>query len=248
VYEQADTFKPVVDRYGLKVQTVSGLNRTPLPGADRQAPLSNARVLSALFSPDSIRDKRNTEAIEIAPGVLVSARITAHQPAQRKAFESVQADAKAQLVASEAARLAREAGDSALAALRSGTAASGADGFASAQVIQRSSSDGIAPEVVQAAYRIAADKLPAYGGTETGSEGYILIELLRVVPASAADLAKVLPNLTAQAARVAAQQDGLAAIESLSAGSIASNPRRVRPSKARRARPGRSRRVQPGTR
>jgi peptidyl-prolyl cis-trans isomerase D len=151
---------------------------------------------------------------------LVSARITAHQPAQRKAFESVQADAKAQLVASEAARLARQAGESSLAALRAGTAAaaaSGSDGFASAQVIQRSSSEGIAPEVVQAAYRIAADKLPAYGGTETGSDGYILIELLRVVPASAADLAKVLPNLSAQAARVAAQQDGLAAIESLKA-------------------------------
>jgi peptidyl-prolyl cis-trans isomerase D len=220
VYEQADTFKPVVDRYGLKVQTVSGLSRNPLPGADRQAPMSNARVLSALFSPDSIRDKRNTEAIEIAPGVLVSARINAHQAPQRKPFESVQAEVRAQVIASEAARLAREAGEASLAALRSGnapTAASGTEGFAPAQLIQRSGSEGIAPELVQAAYRIAADKLPAYGGTETGSQGYILIELVRVVPASAADLAKVLPNLSAQAARVTAQQDALAAVESLKA-------------------------------
>ncbi|MFZ9407136.1 MAG: SurA N-terminal domain-containing protein [Burkholderiaceae bacterium] len=215
VYEQADTFKPVVDRYGLKVQTAQGLMRTPPAGQDRQAPLANPRVLAAVFSSDSVRDKRNIEAIEIAPGTLVSARITMYQAAQRKPLDAVRAEVKAQWLASEAARMAREAGESRLAALRAGASAEPSDSFSNAQLIQRANPRGLAPAAVQAAYRIGSDKLPAYGGADAGAEGYVLIELTRVVPASAAELEKVLPNLAAQVARVAAQQDALATIDAL---------------------------------
>src|SRR3989344_4472669 len=60
VYEQADSLKPVADKLKLKVQTASSLTRTPAPGA--VGPLANPKFLEALFSSDSVQNKRNTEA------------------------------------------------------------------------------------------------------------------------------------------------------------------------------------------
>jgi hypothetical protein len=36
---------------------------------------------AAVFADDAVKNKRNTEAVEVAPGVLVSARVTEHKPA-----------------------------------------------------------------------------------------------------------------------------------------------------------------------
>lgn len=219
VYEQSDTFKPVVERYGVKVETAREVTRTPDSTRERNSPMANARVLAALFAPDSVREKRNIEAIEIAPGVLVSARITAHQAAQRKPLESVASQVRSQVLAAESLRLAREAGQASLAAIK-GQSTQGAkspDGFGPRLTIQRSNPAGLPAEVAQAAYKLAADALPTYGIAEVGREGTALIELVRVVPASSAEIDKATAGLSAQAARVIAQQDALAAIESVKA-------------------------------
>jgi peptidyl-prolyl cis-trans isomerase D len=219
VYEQSDTFQPVVERYGLKIESMDGVGRAPLPSLDRASPMAQPRVLAALFSPDSVKDKRNTEAIEIAPGKLVSARITAHQPAQRRPFEAVQTEVKAQYMASEAQRLALEAGQARLAALRAAPASSATDtpreGFSTLTRVRRSDPSGLPGKAIQAAYRISADALPAYGGADLDAEGYAVIELVRIVPATPAELEQALAGLRAQAARILAQQDALATIESV---------------------------------
>ena len=219
VYEQSDTFKPVVERYGVKIETARDVTRTPESSRDRAAPMANPRVLAALFAPDSVREKRNIEAIEIAPGVLVSARLTSHQAAQRKPLDVVSAQVRSQVLASESLRLAREAGQAGLAALKGAgaQATKAADGFGPRLTLQRNNPAGLSVEVLQAAYRMPADALPSYSGAEAGPEGYVLIELIRVMPAAAADVDKAIPGLSAQAARVTAQQDALSAIESVKA-------------------------------
>jgi peptidyl-prolyl cis-trans isomerase D len=43
--------------------------------------LANPKLLAAVFSSDATEKKRNTEAIDIGGGTLVSARVTQYTPA-----------------------------------------------------------------------------------------------------------------------------------------------------------------------
>ena len=61
MYEQSDSLKPVADKLKLEVRSAQGVTRTPQPGAT--GALANPKFLSALFSPDAIEHKRNTEAV-----------------------------------------------------------------------------------------------------------------------------------------------------------------------------------------
>jgi peptidyl-prolyl cis-trans isomerase D len=149
----------------------------------------------------------------------VSARIIDYQPAQRRPFEAVQAEVKAQYLASEARRLAQEAGQARLAALRATSAASASgsaqEGFSSVTRVRRSDPAGLPAKVLQATYRVAGDPLPGYTGADLDAEGYAVIELVRVLPASPAELDQALAGLTPQASRILAQQDALSTIESV---------------------------------
>ena len=83
VYEQADSLQPAADALKLKVQRVDALTRRGLP------PHLNARVVEALFADDSLKNRRNTQAIEVATNTLVSARIVEHKPAAVKPLDEV---------------------------------------------------------------------------------------------------------------------------------------------------------------
>ncbi|MEK9804410.1 MAG: SurA N-terminal domain-containing protein, partial [Curvibacter sp.] len=80
VYEQSDSLKPVAEKLGLTIQTASILGREPAPGT--QGVLASVKFLEAVFSPDAVSNKRNTEAVEIAPSQLAAARIVQHTPAR----------------------------------------------------------------------------------------------------------------------------------------------------------------------
>ena len=84
VYEQSDSLGPASKKFGLPIQTVRRVQRGG--SAERLSPelmkvVSHPKMQAALFSADALQNKRNTEAVEIAPGVLASARVTAHRPA-----------------------------------------------------------------------------------------------------------------------------------------------------------------------
>jgi peptidyl-prolyl cis-trans isomerase D len=93
------------------------LPRDPSPQALASlGELGNEKVLTALFSADSLKNKRNTEAIEVAPNVLLSARVAEYQAASSRPFAEVRGDIEAALKAQEAAVLARQAGEAKLSA------------------------------------------------------------------------------------------------------------------------------------
>jgi peptidyl-prolyl cis-trans isomerase D len=71
VYEQPDSLQPAVEALGLEAQTTGWITRAG--GADNPL-LNNEKFLKALFSDDALKHARNTEAVEIAPNMLVSAR------------------------------------------------------------------------------------------------------------------------------------------------------------------------------
>ena len=60
--------------------------------------MGNPKFVQALFSPDSLQAKRNTEAIEVAPNTLMAGRILEYKPAALRPFDDVKDEIRKQLV------------------------------------------------------------------------------------------------------------------------------------------------------
>ncbi|HRD90147.1 MAG: SurA N-terminal domain-containing protein [Candidatus Accumulibacter sp.] len=189
VYEQPDSLQPAVERFKLKLQQSAWIPRNPPPEAmARLGPLGNAKALSAIFSEDSIKNKRNTEAIEVAPNTLLAARVIEHRPASVRPFEVVKSEIEATLKAQGEAALARSAGEARLAELRQG----GADTVAWAPVRKLSRQDPrqLSPAAARAIFSADVHKLPAYVGAATGDAGYVLYKIVKVVQPEGLDEAR----------------------------------------------------------
>ncbi len=76
--------------------------------------------MQAVFSPDSLQAKRNTDAIEVAPNTMMAARVIDYKPAAPRAFDEVKADIRRQLEHTAASELAQKAGKEKLALLQQG--------------------------------------------------------------------------------------------------------------------------------
>ena len=117
VYEQSDNLKGVAERLKLEVKTGTNVQRKPAPGL--AGPLSNAKFLNALFAPDTIEKKRNTEAVEIGTNQLVSGRITQYTPARTLPFEEVKDRVRERVLAVQGADTGKKEGAEKLLAMAS---------------------------------------------------------------------------------------------------------------------------------
>lgn len=202
VYEQSDSLKPVADKLGLKIDTAAGLTRTANP-AGAPAPYNNAKFLAALFTDDSIKNKRNTEAVEVAPSTLVSGRIVEFKPATKKPLADVEGEIRQRVTMEEALKAAKVAGDKKLAELK----ASGADtGFAPVKTLSRAKAEGINPLAARAVLKADVSKLPAYVGVELPGMGYGIYRIGKVHLPAAPDEGRRKSDQE-QIANIVAQQD-----------------------------------------
>ncbi len=177
VYEQADTLQPAAERLSLTVQKAEGLNRGGSQNLPPDHPLNDRKLLASLFSADSIASRRNTEAVDIGGGRLVSARLVDYQPVQRKPFETVRDDVRQRYVLEEARKLAVQAGQARLKELQGGAAA---DGFGSARTVTRAPSAEFPQTAVEAVFRATSTKLPSLAGADLGAQGYSIYQVTKV--------------------------------------------------------------------
>jgi len=105
-YDQSDSLKPAADKLRLSIQSQKGLTRGGVAGLAKDHPLSNPKVMQSLFSDEAIKNKRNTEAVQTAPGVFVSARVITFHPAQIMSYKDVAAEVKRQVSQRSAEKLA----------------------------------------------------------------------------------------------------------------------------------------------
>jgi peptidyl-prolyl cis-trans isomerase D len=168
VYEQSESLKPVADKLGLKIQTVDGLTRKPNPQLG-EAPFNNEKFLAALFGTDSVKNKRNTEAVEVAPSVLVSGRVVEFKPATKRPLAEVDALIRQRVTIEEATRLARAAGEQKLNAAK---ASGDATGFGEPKIVSRTKEPSINTTAAIAVLKADVTKLPAYVGVEIPGQGY----------------------------------------------------------------------------
>ncbi len=182
VYEQADSLKPVADKLKLELKTAAKLQRTPLPGATGE--LANAKFLAAIFAPDSLEKKHNTEAVEIAPNTLAAAHVNRYAPARVQPLAEVMPVVKARLVAAKAAELAKKEGMDKLAAWK---AKPDSATLEPAVVVSRDQPDKLPLEVVNAALHANAASLPTFTGVDLGTQGYVVVRLNKLVPRAPVD-------------------------------------------------------------
>jgi peptidyl-prolyl cis-trans isomerase D len=181
VYEQSDSLKPAAERFKLPVQKTDWM---PKSGSRTAAALSNPRLMGSLFSPDSLQAKRNTDAIEVAPSTLVSARVAEHRPAAQLKFEEVREAIEKRLRVQEAAKLARQDGEAKLAELKAGK--DPGVKWSAPRAVSRSKAEGVPPDALRQVLSADSTKLPAYAGMQ-GQQGYMLYRVGKVIDAPAAD-------------------------------------------------------------
>jgi peptidyl-prolyl cis-trans isomerase D len=176
VYEQPDSLKPAVDKFRLELRTAQDVHRTPAPGTS--GALANAKFLDALFGTEAVRNKRNTEAVEIAPSTMVSGRIVKYEAAHQLPLADVKPRVRERLVTLQAAALARTQGEARLAALR---AAPDTAMTEPAVTVSRAQPREFAGPTLDAILKAPATKLPVFVGIDLGDQGYAVAKISKVL-------------------------------------------------------------------
>jgi len=176
VYEQSDSLKPVSDELKLPLQTQTDV--LAQPGKKDQGVLSNARILSSLFEAANRAKGRNTEATEVGPNKLVSARIVKYSPAARLPFEQVQADLKAKWVQLESLKLAQADAKKKTADWKTDNG----EKLPLAMPMSRRTMFNQPPQVLDAVMRVPEKALPSIFTVDLGAEGVAVVKVNKVLP------------------------------------------------------------------
>ena len=180
VYEQADSLKPTADRLKLDIKTATGITRQPAPGAS--GALANAKFLNAIFAADTIEKKRNTEAVEVASNQLISGRVTQYTAARTRPLSEVKDIVRQRWLAQRGAEEARKDGIAKLAAWKAAPATAV---LPETLAVSRDQPKKQPLQVVDAALRADAAALPALVGVDLGTQGYVIVKVLKVLPRDA---------------------------------------------------------------
>lgn len=171
VYEQSDSLKAVAERFKLTVARAT-VGRSPQPGA--QGALASAKLLTAIYADDSLRNKRNTDAVELGAGQLAAARVIEHRPSVLKPLPSVRDAVIERTRLDMALAKAREAGKAALAAAQARPAE--LDGQPQVSV-SRPQPQGLPRDLLNAILRAPAASMPAVIGVDLAADGYVVARI-----------------------------------------------------------------------
>ena len=130
-----------------------------------------------MFSNDVVKNKRNTDAVEIGPNQLAAARITTYTPARTQPLEEVKAKVRERVVAEQAAALARKDGAARLEALQKNPA----ETLPTTVTLSRVNPANQPRPVVDAALKLDSAKLPAVSGVDLGEQGYAVVRVTKVL-------------------------------------------------------------------
>ena len=209
VYEQSDSLKPAADQFKLTSQQSEFIPRT---GAGANPMFANKKFLDAIFSNEVLKNKRNTEAIEVAPNTLIAARVLEHKPGTAKPLSETSASIAEMLKQQEALKLVTQQAKVNLELLKQGKDVPGLT-WSAAKLVGRQNPGDIPGDVVSSVFKADVKKLPAFVGAE-GPAGYRFVKISKVVDAPAVDDAKrntILPRLT----QVQSQEEFEAMVKSL---------------------------------
>lgn len=169
VYEQPDSLAPAAEAIGLEVRTSDWISRESAP-----EPFNNERLLNAVFGDEATQKARNTEAIEIGNGTLVSARVKTFEAAKRLPLDEVRSRIVDELRREQGRKKALEQGEATLAALGKGESTTVTWG--EERTLQRGA-PGLPAAAMQAVFSAPAELLPAHVGVHTPEGDYVIYRI-----------------------------------------------------------------------
>jgi peptidyl-prolyl cis-trans isomerase D len=189
VYEQPDGLAPIAKQLGLELKTFPVVTREQL--GTLPTTLQHPKVIEALFSADSLAQKRNTAAIDAGSSTLVSARVLQHQTKRQLEFDEAKELVIAQYKSEEAIRKAQ-------------TEAQGLKGNGSASLkdealVSRVKTRGLSAPVINAVLRHPASRLPSRFIVDEGQAGVFVVELRSVMDSPETNTLQLSKNLMQRA-------------------------------------------------
>lgn len=203
-YDQSDSLKPAADKLKLNIQSQKGVTRGGAPGVSRDHPLANPKVIQSLYSDEPLKNKRNTEAVQISPGVFVSARVITFYPAQILPYTEVAAEVRRQVSQVAAEKMALTAAKEKLSALEKDPASTA--GFSSASWISRNKPGNLIGPSMDQVMSVDASKLPAVVSVANPGVGTMIYRIDQVREPAALD-SKVQKAQAQQIQALAAQSE-----------------------------------------
>ncbi len=172
VYEQSSSLDAVSKKFNLPIQKTDWISRS-----DSDKFFKNEALMNALYSKESIKDHRNTEAIEVTPNNLIAARVVDYKVQTTKPFTDVKTSIEDYLKFEAAKKLVASEGE---AALKSVADASRKIDWQAAVLVDRKNAKGLSAAVINHAYKMTTDKLPSYSGFVDGDNGYVIVKVSQV--------------------------------------------------------------------
>lgn len=178
VFEQSESLKPVADQLKLKIETVYGLSSNGLGSLSKDHPLNQVNTLKAVFTEDILKNGRNTEAIQVAPGVLIAVRVVKYNPPAVRSYEEVKAEVLKAVSLREADALAAKAGSDALSILdKDPTSKEFNKKFSKAVWVSRAKPLDLRGEAYEKVFGVKLDKLPAVTSASTPGVGLAIFRV-----------------------------------------------------------------------
>lgn len=203
-YDQSDSLKPAADKLKLNIQTQKGVTRSGATGVSKDHPLSNPKVIQALYGDEAKNNRRNIEAVQISPGVFVSARVVTLHPAQVLPFDQVSSEVKRQVVQRAAEKLAIEAANERLTSLEKDP--KNASGFASPVWLSRNKPGNLLGQSLDQVMAVSPDKLPALVSVTNPGVGMTIYRIDQIRQPANSD-PKILKAQASQIQALAAQAE-----------------------------------------
>ncbi|MDR0249822.1 MAG: SurA N-terminal domain-containing protein [Burkholderiales bacterium] len=190
VLEQTDSFSELSNKLEIPVSKAEFLTRAQVA----QLADGNQQLAEAVFSPVSLRDRQNTDAIEIGSDTIISARVVAHKPTTVRPLEDVKAQIKILLENRKAFELVRAAGEEKLAQLQQGKSAKdvGLTFGPPVTIGRQQQQPGFTADAHAGVFRLEAGKLPTYLGAAVGQSRYTIYRVEKILPAEAPDIGQKL--------------------------------------------------------
>jgi peptidyl-prolyl cis-trans isomerase D len=176
VYEQGDSFKSVAEKLKLNIQSATSVTKDN--NSDPKSPWANSNVLKTVFSTESIKGLKNSEAIEIAPNTLISVRVTKHYPANYLSIEEIKPVLVQTVLNEKALGLAKKDGITKLELWRKSPETAQ---LQTAVALSRDQNLKLPGNLVDEAMRANPDKLPLLLGVDLGAKGYGIVKVNKLL-------------------------------------------------------------------
>lgn len=181
VYEQSDSLQPAAEKFGLSIRQSDWISRK---GGELPY-LTNGRLLQAIFSEDAIKNKRNTEVVEVTPNTLVVARMLNHRPAAMRSMAAAKDEITMLVIRQQAVEAAIKEGEEKLARLQKGE--TGMVAWGPVQQVSRQQPQGMDNETLRTIFKARSTGLPSYAGVVNPQGGFTLLRISRVIESAPAD-------------------------------------------------------------